>query len=159
WVASGMERVGRNDSPSSMIRAELNAARGEYEPFQVVIQGPKTGSLTNVNFAVSDLHSPQGGIIAKTNMTLYREHYVYVSHSSPDHGGTNVPLGQGWYPDALVPFIDPATQQPPTGGTLKAVPFDLSPQTNQPIWIDVFVPRDTPPGQYTGTFTVTSDQG
>jgi hypothetical protein len=30
---------------------------------------------------------------------------------------------------------------------------------NQPIWVDVFVPRNTQGGVYHGTFTVTSDQG
>src|SRR5579883_3210812 len=30
---------------------------------------------------------------------------------------------------------------------------------NQPIWVDVFVPRSAAAGQYSGTFTVTSDQG
>src|SRR5579872_4829000 len=68
-------------------------------------------------------------------------------------------MGAGWYPDGLIPFIDPATGAPPSGGSLKAVPFTLAGNTNQPIWVDIFVPRTAAAGQYTGTYTVTSDQG
>jgi Domain of unknown function (DUF4091) len=160
WVVSGMERIGQTDDPGCTLPAHivLYAARGEYEPFQVVVRAAG-GNLTNVNFSVSDLHGPNNQTIPRMNMTLYREHYVYVSHSSPDPAGTNRPLGVGWYPDALIPFVDPITQQPPHGGMLKAVPFALDSGSNQPIWIDVFVPHTAEAGLYTGTFILTSDQG
>jgi hypothetical protein len=35
----------------------------------------------------------------------------------------------------------------------------LAQSTDQPIWIDVFVERETLPGRYSGTVTVTSDEG
>jgi hypothetical protein len=40
-----------------------------------------------------------------------------------------------------------------------AVPFSLNASKNQPIWVDVLVPRNASPGVYTGTFSVTSNQG
>jgi hypothetical protein len=159
WVTSGMERIGRNDRPGSPTDIQLYAARGEYEPFQIGIRAPKS-SLSNVNVFFSDLSSQNNQVIPKQNITLYREHYVYVSHSSPkQRSNTNPPLGSGWYPDGLIPFVDPETRQDLIGAELDAVPFNLKDGDNQPIWVDVFIPRNTQPGQYEGTFTVTSNQG
>lgn len=158
WTVAGMERIGLTDLPRSTTNIALSAARGEYEPFQIGIRASQT-PLTNVNVSVSDLSGPNNQTISNSNITLYREHYVYVNNPSPDLGGTNVPLGRGWYADGLIPFVDPVTRQDLTGATLDATPFRVNPDTNQAIWIDVFVPRNTLAGDYSGTFTVTSDQG
>ncbi len=90
---------------------------------------------------VSDLEGPAGRTIPKTNFTLYREKYVYVSSSSPNWKGSNQPKGSGWYPDALIPFTDPDTGKPLSGAALTAVPFDLKAGNNQPIWVDLLIPR------------------
>jgi len=158
WTTSSLVRTGVSDPAGSGTQAVLSAARGEYESFQIAIQAP-TGGLGNVNASVSALTGPGGAVIAQSNISLFREHYVYVSQSSPDWGGSNRPLGAGWYPDGLIPFNDPSTGQPIRGAQIEAVPFDLGAAQNQPLWVDIFVPRDASPGQYTGTFTVTSNQG
>lgn len=159
WVASSLERIGKTDKLESIRRIKLYAARGEYEPFQLVIQAPHSG-LTNVNVSVSDLYGSKHQVISKKNIQIYREHYVYVNHSSPNlKGSINKSQGSGWYADGLIPFLDPVTQKPPTKAELNAAPFDLHAKQNQPIWVDVFVPRDVNADQYKGTFTVTSDQG
>jgi hypothetical protein len=64
------------------------------------------------------------------------------------------PLGPGWYADALVPEVSDAANV-----RLRAFPFDLEAGRNQPIWVDIFVPRDTVAGTYTGAFEVRSSQG
>ena len=58
----------------------------------------------------------------------------------------------GWYPDALIPIAggDPAAKYPP-------LPVSVEPGTNQGVWVDVYIPRDTAPGEYSGTITVTAD--
>jgi hypothetical protein len=68
-------------------------------------------------------------------------------------------MAPGWYPDALIPFNDPETGKPLSGAALTAVPFDLKAGSNQPIWVDLLVPRTATPGKYSGTYTVTSNQG
>ena len=157
WVVPSLQRVGPSAAAGSGTLAQLEAAKGEYESFQIIVRASSSG-LTNVNVSVSDLTGP-AGTIPKSNIALFREQYVYVSSSSPNWGGSNQPLGAGWYPDGLIPFVDPNTGLPPSGGSIHAVPFSVSGNSNQPIWVDVFVPRTAAAGQYTGTFSVTSNQG
>ncbi len=159
WVARSLQRIGPDDAPGSTQQAQLSAARGESESFQIVVRAPGSAGLSNVNVTVSDLAGPGGAVIPKRNLSLFREHYVYVGISSPNWGGSNRPLAKGWYPDGLIPFTDPQTGNPLSGAQLTAVPFSLNASKNQPIWVDVLVPRDATPGAYSGTFSVTSNQG
>jgi hypothetical protein len=157
WVVPSLQRVGSSDAAGSGTVAQLSAAKGEYQSFQIIVRAPSSG-LTNVNVSVTDL-TGSAGTISKSNIALFREQYVYVNASSPNWGGSNQPLGVGWYADGLIPFVDPNTGLSATGGSIQAVPFNLGGNSNQPIWVDVFVPRSAAAGQYTSTFTVTSSQG
>lgn len=154
WTASGMERVGQTAAARKKTTAKLFAARGEYEPFQVVVSALESG-LRNVTFRIGDLKGPHGHVIARSNLTVYREHYVHVERGSPvSKNMRRPPLGPGWYADALIPEVSDAAN-----GRLRAFPFDLEAGRNQPIWVDVFVPRDAVAGTYTGAFEVRSPQG
>lgn len=159
WTASSLERVGEHDAPRGLTPAAIAAARGEYESFQVVVRPSPGATLTNVRVTMTDLAGPGGAVISNTAFALYREHYVTVSKGSPDPWGSNRPLGAGRYADALIPFVDPETGQPPVPAALRAQPFSVAADTNQPIWIDVLVPRNAAPGDYTGSVSVSSDQG
>ncbi|MFB3880891.1 MAG: PKD domain-containing protein [Armatimonadota bacterium] len=151
WVAPSLVRVRPSDAAGAATALDLYAAKGETESLQVIVQAPP-GGLTNVNVVAT----PTGG----TTATLYREHYVYISPGTTDwYTNRNRPEGPGWYPDGLIPFIDPATGEPPVGGILKAAPFDLAEGSNQPIWVDLYVPRTVAAGVHPCTFTITSDQG
>jgi hypothetical protein len=78
-----------------------------------------------------------------------------VEHGSPvPKNMRRPPLGPGWYADALIPEVSDAAN-----ARLRAFPFDLEAGRNQPIWIDIFVPRDAAAGTYTGAFEVRSPQG
>lgn len=159
WVEDGMTRVFKNDPAKTTAAITLYTAKNEYEPFQIVVKAPVGNGLTNVNISVSNLVGPNGAIISSDNLTLYREHYLYVTQGSKHNSSeTNRPLGPGWYPDALIPFRDPVTRADLTG-SLDAVPFSLAAGVNQPIWVDIFTPPNSLPGTYQGTATVTSAQG
>jgi Domain of unknown function (DUF4091) len=159
WVAPSLQRIALNENAGSQTDIKLFAARGEYESFQIGIKAPQ-GGLTNGNVSISDLSGPDSSVISKANITLYREHYVPVNNTSRKwEGGSNQPLPSGLYADALIPFVNPDTKAELKGNELDAVPFKLDGGKNQPIWIDVFVPRNAKPGEYTGQYTVTSDQG
>jgi hypothetical protein len=154
-----MQRVGRQDPPQGERRISLSAGRGEYEPFQIVIHAAGM-RLTNVNLSLSDLRGPQGSVIGTENLVTYREHYVHVAFGSPKRQNTiHPPLGPGWYADALIPFVDPDSGRAPAAARIRAAPFDVEPGMNQPLWIDVSVPRNARRGTYQGSFTVVSDQG
>ena len=155
WTARSLDRVGMTQAPGDNKDVKLFAARGEYESFQIVA----SGALNGVNVAVSDLKGPDGALIPQSSFTLYREKYVHVDKASPNWHGSNQPMGPGWYADALIPFTDPATGKAPVGAALTAVPFDVKSGNNQPVWVDLQVPRTAKAGAYSGTYTVTSKQG
>jgi hypothetical protein len=158
WLTHSLERVAQDEPLRDVDRLEICAARGETESCQMIVSAPE-GGLSNVAVRSGEFVGPDGRVISSDHVSLYREHYVRVSHGSPKHGGSNEPSGPGMYPDALIPFCDPNSGEALSGAELTAVPFDLEAGASQPIWIDVAVPRSAAPGTYRGTVTVTSDQG
>jgi hypothetical protein len=163
WVDSGMVRVTKTGPHGSTTSIILFSARGETVDTQVIVQGP-AGGLSSVNLSASRLTGPGGATIPASNITLYREYYITVTGTAGYGGGSNPPLGSGTYPEPLIPFNDPQSGAPLCGTTaiLKACNASISPGQNQPYWIDISVPRgasNTPPGTYTGTISVTADQG
>jgi len=159
WVVPSLVRVLPATPPGSILDASLQAARGEYQSFQIAIQAPAASQLTNVNVSVTDLTGVGNQVIPSSNLTLYREQYVQVTTGSLNRGGANQPAGPGTYPDGLIPFVDPDTGQPLSGASLVAAPFSVSPGQNQVIWVDVYVPLTAGRGLYQGSYTVTCDQG
>jgi Domain of unknown function (DUF4091) len=167
WTASAMERVGKSDPPLSRTDVKIRAARGEYEAFQIVVAAGAI-PVTGVDVEASDLTGPEGSTIPRESIVFYREHYVEVTSPSPDPGWGNRPLGKGWYPDALIPFAgsrngrrDGEFKAAPLfkgvfKGVFKGAPFDVGPNLNQPVWVDVHVPFDAHPGMYAGTLRVSA---
>ena len=163
WVSPGLIRVGQTGAPGTASFISLSSARGETVDTQVIVQAPANG-LTNVNLSASALAGPSGATIPASSVTLYREHYITVTGTASYGGGSNPPLGSGTYPEPLIPFNDPETGSSlcGTSAMLKACNATLSAGQNQPYWIDISVPHgstNTPPGNYTGTISVTADQG
>jgi len=116
-------------------RISLKAARGEWAPFQVVINSDQPRV---VSFEIYDLGGPRGNVAA-ANISVYREVYLPVNWPSVDPA-TNftVGLGRGRWPDPLVPVIGHA---------------DVVAGENTVFWFDLFVPPDTLPGKYDGKIT------
>jgi len=163
WVFPGLIRVGQTDAPGMTSAIGLSSARGETVDIQVIVQAPANG-LTNVNVSASALVGPSGATIPASSITLYREYYINVSGTASYGGGSNPPLGSGTYPEPLIPFNDPETGSSlcGTSAVLKACNATISGGQNQPYWIDISVPRgaaNSPPGSYTGTISITADQG
>src|SRR5450432_246477 len=152
WVVDSLQRIGMTDAAGATTSIALHAGKGEYESFQVIVHAPAS-SPTITGLTASNLTGSSGATISQQAFTFYREYYVNVTMPSPNFGGTNQPLGAGWYPDVLIPFKDPTTGQV-LNGTYKAVPYTLAAYHNQPFWIDVNVPRTAVAGNYSGTVTV-----
>jgi Domain of unknown function (DUF4091) len=163
WVVSSLIRVGGSDVPGTTSGLALSGARGETVDGQVIVQAP-FGGLSHVNLSASALTGPGGATIPASNFTLYREYYLSVIGTASYGGGSNPPLGSGTYPEPLIPFNDPESGVPlcATAATLKACNATIPAGHNQPYWIDLAVPHGAthvPPGTYTGSVSVTSDQG
>jgi len=154
----GTVRVRQEQPFAGQDAAVIACARGEYESFQVVVTA-RGGLLKPCVAGMSTLRGESGAEVAEANITLYRVAYVPVRHSSP--GATCPP---GLTPDPLVPFKNPYTGEDVAqpvwrengreGGRFGGNGFEVWPGQHQPVWVDVFVPRETPPGVYAGLFTV-----
>lgn len=119
------------------------AARGEAEAFQVVIVA-KT-PLQDVTVAASDFAGP--GTIPTAAILLYREVYVPLTHNSP-----RASEPPDWFADPLLPLSHPWPGDAGAGQFDHR--FDVAAGENQPIWVEVKVPRDAAPGLYRGVVSI-----
>ena len=147
WTTHALEKIRPMDSiPDDLTHSiELWAARNEFEPFQIVLR-TEGQDLTGVDIEVTDLAGPKGTIPAKTNVTIFFETYINLKAPSSIEGAA------GDWPDPLIPRIDRFT-----GEKRNAFPMRLAAGRNQTVWIDVYVPLSTPPGEYTGSVLITLD--
>ncbi|MCB1227058.1 MAG: hypothetical protein KDK99_14670, partial [Verrucomicrobiales bacterium] len=130
WLEDAMIRVMRQTPPHETTDLRLHAARGEWEPFQVVLTGPAE-AWRGARVRASELRGSDGTTLPAPQ--VWREHYVTVEKAS-----LHAPLPPGDYPDALVPQDFPEAP-PPSADTL-----------NQPFWVDVKVPYAVPAQRYRG---------
>jgi hypothetical protein len=144
------ERAIPGRTVSAQSAMHLYGARGEYEAFQITLTSPSAG-VTFTDAAPSSLTDAHHHQIPASSITLYREHYVYVDTASPDRHGSNRSLGEGWYPDALIPFHK--------SGTYRAAPFEPTRTEPATLWVDVFVPRNAVAGDYHGSITLSTNRG
>ena len=123
----------------------ISAARNEFEPFQVAINGGLFG-VANVTASVSALVGPGGATIGAENLWLYRVDLVEVTTPSGSIGEVGV------WPDPLVPARDEIL-----GEARGAFPFDVAIGETRAIWGEVLVPEGTPAGEYAGSVWVEGD--
>jgi hypothetical protein len=146
FVVDPLVRVRPKDPVRPEKEARLKAARNEVESFQIVVRSGEK-DLKEVTAEASDLKGEGDRIIPRRNVAIFREQYVEAKTPSP-----RSKEGAGIYPDALVPLALPApASRPPR---YLGAPFTLPPEVNQPLWIDVTVPKDTAPGEYSGVVTI-----
>jgi hypothetical protein len=139
WWCEGTYKVGRQRALPSATGAavEIEAARNEYEPFQIVLL--PEASLTNLTVSVAGFvrqGNGPGATIAATNIEVCLVEYVPVTEPSDSFGVV------GEWPDPLVPLTEPVT-------TLAG--------TNQPFWFTVYVPKEAPAGDYEAAVTFSAD--
>ena len=139
WCESGW-KVGRErglpDKPHGKLElVAVSAARGEFEPAQVVLRPEKDGEL--VSAEVSPLRG-RWGRTTPISVQVQEVGYVQVSHPTDR---TCLP---GWYPDPL-----PALR----------LPLALRAGQNQPLWLTFHVPRDAQAGDYHGELRLKTSLG
>lgn len=161
---SSIERVFLNAQVLGESQVDIKAAKNEYESFQIAVSA-LSKNVQVVNAELSDL-SGDAGVIKKENFTLFRPEYIHIKNSSP-----RAQLPHGLYTDPLIPFNNPQTGEIikpfriyqeywpgpliTEGHEIYPLPFEVWKGQSKPIWVDIYVPTDASPGEYTGTFTVT----
>src|SRR6185312_16774447 len=144
-VTDALTKVRPDFAVPASTAAHLDAARNEFEPFQIVVAGGASG-LTGLTAVAGDLVGPDGAHIAAANVRLYQVGLYHVLYAS------NVEGAPGEWPDPLIPDVDVYF-----GEKRNGLPFDVAASTTRAIWVDLFVPRATAPGMYSGTITVSAN--
>src|SRR5205823_11177136 len=99
---------------------------------------------SGVSMSLNGLSDGAGHTISGRDVVLYRENLIYVASQTGGDGAA------GWWPDALVPDIDPIV-----GEKRNAFPFDVPANESRSVLVDIHVPQGAAAGTYTGTLNVT----
>lgn len=124
--------------PFKATPAQLRAARGEWECFQIVITAGDQ-PLQQVSLSPTGLATHLGRHISPDHIQLFWENYVYV-----DKPSGNERLEKLWWPDALIPIQLQPNQS-------------IAPHQSRVLWAAMQVPADTVPGEYYGAVDVVAD--
>ena len=112
-------------------RVRISCARNEYESFQLVLRSP--APLRDMSVAVTHLTGPGGACIPSDRVR--------------------------WHPVAYLPirsrYFGIACDQRWPGPLSWNRSFSCQANVNQPVWFTVHVPKETPPGEYTGAINLT----
>jgi len=129
WPVDGLTKVMRTAKPPEPApkTVRIYAARNEYESAQVVVRAGAQ-ALQDVAVTTSALSGPAGARVSADCIGLYRVAYIHLPALKAD------------YPDPLPPLT----------------PFSIAPETSQPVWITVYVPKGTPRGDYRGQLTISA---
>ena len=136
WWSKATYKISKN-RPAPQKKSggiKISAAKGEFEPFQIVVT-PKSVTK-NFSIEAGDLTGASGSIISKENITIKQVDYVPIAKPSDLWGC------KGLWPDPL-PLFD--------------APKDLSAGCNWPFWITVKIPENAVAGIYQGNLQLTSD--
>ncbi len=154
----GTIHVNLTGSVAGSDAASISCARNEVESFQIIVK-PRLGNLHKVDASISPLISRTGETLPPGSVEIFCSVFVPVRIPDPRSD-----LPPGMWADALVPRTNPYTGAPVqgpqwgkagfTGERFRGRNFDVWQNQQQPLWIDVRIPKDAAPGVYTGTFSV-----
>jgi hypothetical protein len=134
WNAPPVEKVLKSQSaPVITGPLQVHAGRGEFESIQLVVQSDSEADLP---IRVSDLVNGDK-IIPAGQVSLFQVDYLPLSQLSDEYGRLT-----DW-PDPLYPLSQGQIVHFPAG-------------ENQPIWIQIEVPRSAIAGNYTGEVQIGS---
>lgn len=115
----------------------VNAARGEYEPTQVVVRAYE--EMRGVTMTVDPLvHVETGKQISGKYLTPYRKGRGPVWVRWVDYAPLNLPNGDRGHPDPLI----------------EKPPVDIPASTTRAVWLTFIVPEDAAAGLYRSKVTL-----
>jgi hypothetical protein len=142
WALSSLETVRPRHTPRGTATARLQAARGEWENFQLVV---RPGTAASIDVQVGPLVGPGGATIAPR---LYRIGFLDLKIPSSVEGST------GPWPDPLIPSVDAYA-----GERRRAFPVAVAAGDDAAAWIELFVPPGAPAGDYRGEAVARAGRG
>jgi hypothetical protein len=131
----------------------LRAARNEFAAFQLIVES--ASAVEGIDVTFDALAHQSGARIERPQVALFKAWYSEVRRPSSGYEATS--LGPGWYPDALMPQRR-SSLRPGFPFSIPDAYNNIAGQTNQAIWVDIFVPyepRKAPAGRYAGEVKVT----
>ncbi|HUU26787.1 MAG TPA: glycoside hydrolase domain-containing protein [archaeon] len=165
WEESGVyplsDRLGRGyrlksavwDSAASTV--SVAGAGNEYVAFQVIIERRGEEPLTGIKLSRLELSGP-ARLSPGRDVQIYKEWYIQVRRPSRNYA---FPLGLGWYPDVLIPLESLSKS---TLGAELSVPDPgngVPGQRAQSFWVEIYIPKSQPAGEYRGELEVSTAQG
>jgi hypothetical protein len=112
-------------------RVQLFGIRGEYVDFQLCVEKLRGDRLTGVTITPGELKGPKDGVIGGDDIELYKMWY------SKNKKGR-------WQPAYCIPIKHGGEFDVPDPAR------GLSKQQNQAVYVDVYIPKNAEPGEYTG---------
>ena len=117
----------------------FSCVKNEYEGAQLLLTAET--EVTDIELTASDLFCGSD-VLAKDNFDVYGENCFSITESE----NADSPYAAGIYPDGLIPMAywkAAGENRIPAGQT-------------RGLWVTVYIPKDTPAGVYTGSFTLTA---
>jgi hypothetical protein len=143
WTATSYENIFRTAAkPTGASNVVgLVMAKNEYQSGQVLLRNNEAFTIENVTF--SDLISGSNTI----NKSNIKFNYVEYEHLTGNSCG-----GGPWIPGQVIPgdFPDALSNE-------KTV--EVAANSTQPIWVTVYVPKETKAATYAGTMTISTAGG
>jgi hypothetical protein len=156
WTSGVGRKVQPTTAPGADTAITIATYRDAYASAQVVVRAAG-GDLAGVRAAATDLSDGAGHAIGRDQLALFRAVFIDFTSVTANGGNLDVPkhspTGDGRIPDPLVPLVNPYTQAE------AGQPFDVQAEHNQPLWLDVHVPKGTAAGTYQGNLTLTAAGG
>ena len=153
FVLSSLERMLQDDTDAKGLKeAEIFCAKNEYESFQIIIANPTDELISSINLKSGNWHFTGTPDSDAPEITLFREHYIQIKKTSPYSKES-----PGWYPDALIPFINPYTGKKITHAKYMAINQNIAPHKSQGYWVDIYISTDVKAGIYTNKITIFSN--
>lgn len=140
WVQNSADRAFASSQMPRQAEQEIKlyAAKNEYEAAQILVRSSE--GLNNLSLQASILIGENGAEIAASNIVIYRE---YSAEAKVGGDVEATPDGSDLYTDALLPNE----------------PLNVQGNITQPYWVRVYVPKNQAAGVYTGSVTVTAQEG
>ena len=143
---------------------KIFGARNEIVGFQVILEAAGLGAesvmvsldslRSGVDVISNSRHSADPYDYVGRRIELFTESYLEIRSRGRWSPASARPLRDkdhlGWIPDALVPIETKGAFPHGSGGG----PFAIAAESNQAIWVDIFIPSSQPSGEYRGDLQV-----